>query len=150
MDVLESINKSEFQNLLSLYTQESYIIFNYILYKQKDDVVIGAPLGATMANVFLSFYEMKLRGQCPDELKPVFYMRDIDDVFVLFESAENLSKFHAYLYTCHLNMSFTFEKEVKGKLSSLHVKVSRQQGKSVTSVYRKPTFSGVYTHFESF
>ena len=32
----------------------------------------------------------------------------------------------------------------------LDVEVSRQQGKFVTSVYRKPTFSGVYTHFDSF
>ena len=32
----------------------------------------------------------------------------------------------------------------------LDAEVSRQQGKVVTSVYRKPTFSGVYTHFDSF
>ena len=28
--------------------------------------------------------------------------------------------------------------------------VIREQGKFVTSVYRKPTFSDVYTHFDSF
>ena len=47
-------------------------------------------------------------------------------------------------------MSFSFEQEKNGKLSFLHVEVSRGKGKFVTTVYRKPTFSGVYTHFESF
>ena len=32
-DVIEGINKSEFKNLLSLATQESYFIFNDVLYK---------------------------------------------------------------------------------------------------------------------
>ena len=42
------------------------------------------------------------------------------------------------------------EQEKNGKLSFLDVEVSREKGKFVTTVYRKPTFSGVYTHFESF
>ena len=47
-------------------------------------------------------------------------------------------------------MSFSFEQEINGKLSFLDVEVSRQQGKFVTTVYRKPTFSGVYNHSDSF
>ena len=58
-DVIEGINKSEFKNLLSHATQESYFIFHDVLYKQKDGVAMGSPLGRTMANVFLSFYEVK-------------------------------------------------------------------------------------------
>ena len=108
------------------------------------------PLGPTMANFFLSFYEMKWLEQCPNEFKPVFYRRYVDDIFVLFQSAEHLSKFHTYLNTCHPNMSCSFEQEINDKLSFLDVEVSRQQGKFVTTVYRKPTFSGVYTHFDSF
>ena len=50
---IERINKSEFENLLSLANQESYFMFNYILYKQKDSVAMGSLLGPTMANVFL-------------------------------------------------------------------------------------------------
>ena len=47
-------------------------------------------------------------------------------------------------------MSFSFEQEKDGKLSFLDIEVSRQEDHFVTTVYRKPTFSGVYTHFESF
>ena len=149
-DVIEGINKSEFKNLLSLATQESYFIFNDVLYKQKDGVAMGSPLGPTMANVFLSFYEIKWLEQCPKEFKPVFYRRYVDDIFVLFESAEHLSKFRNHFNTCHPNMSFSFEQEKNGKLSFLDTEVSREKGKFVTTVYRKPTFSGVYTHFERF
>ena len=109
-----------------------------------------SPLGLTMENVFLSFYEVKRFEQCPKEFKPVFDRRSVDDIFVLFESAEHLSKFRDYFNTCHPNMSFSFEQEKNGKLSFLDVEVSREKGKFVTTVYRKPTFSGLYTHFESF
>ena len=43
----------------------------------------------------------------------------------------------------------SFEKK-KGKMSFLDVKISRENGKFVTTVYPKPTLSGVYSHFESF
>ena len=71
-DVIESINKSEFKNLLSLDTQELYFIFNDAFYKQKGEVAMGSSLGSTMANVFLSFYEVKWLEQCPKEFKLVF------------------------------------------------------------------------------
>ena len=111
---------------------------------------MGSPLGPTMANVFLSFYEVKWLEQCPKELKPVFCRRYVDGIFVLFESAEHLSKFRNYFNTRHPNMSFSFEQEKNGRLSFLDVEVSREKGKFITTVYRKPTFSGAYTHFESF
>ena len=41
-------------------------------------------------------------------------------------------------------------KRTKRNLSFLDIEVFREKGKFVTTVYRKPTFSGVYTHFESF
>ena len=47
-------------------------------------------------------------------------------------------------------MSFSFEQEKDGKLSFLDIEVFREKGKFVTTVYKKPTVSGVYTHFESF
>ena len=47
-------------------------------------------------------------------------------------------------------MPFSFEKEKKGKASFLDVEFSRENGKFVTTVYHKPTFSDFYTHFESF
>ena len=47
-------------------------------------------------------------------------------------------------------MSFTIEPELNNKISFLDVNFVLEQGKFITSFYRKPTFSGVFTHFDSF
>ena len=145
-DTVEGLNKSEFKELFSLATKESYFIFNELLYKQ----AMGSPLGPTLANAFLCFYEKKWLEQCPEEFKPVYYRRYVDDIFALFRSQDHLIKFRHYFNKCHPNMNFTFEQEKNGKFSFLDVEVSRDGNTFVTSVYREPTFSGVYTHFDSF
>ena len=125
-DVIEGINKLVFKNILSLVPQESYFIFNNVFYKQKDGVAMRSPLGPNMANFFFSFYEISWLELCPKKFKPFFYRRYVDDIFVLFESAEHLSKFCNYFNTCHPSMSFSFEKEKNGKLSFLDIEVSRE------------------------
>ena len=75
-----------------LATKESYFIFNKVLYKQKDGVVMGSPLGPTSANAFLCFYERKWLEECPSEFKPVFYRRYVDDIFALVKSTSHLEK----------------------------------------------------------
>ena len=47
-------------------------------------------------------------------------------------------------------MNFTFENESENYMPFLDVKVIRSDGSFITSLYRKPTFSGVYTNFGSF
>ena len=111
---------------------------------------MGLPLGPTLANAFLSHYEKIWLEWCPQEIKPLFCRRYVDDIFVLFESQDKLIKFWDYFNGFHPNMSFSNEVERDGKLSFLDVNVFREEGQFVTNVYRKPTFSGVYTHFESF
>ena len=58
-DSIEVLNKCEFKELLSLATKKSCFIFNKILHKQIDGVVMGSPLGPTLANSCLCFYEKK-------------------------------------------------------------------------------------------
>ena len=47
-------------------------------------------------------------------------------------------------------MKFINEKEVNGSLSFLDVLISRSNKGFTTTVYHKPTFSGVYSNFTSF
>ena len=92
-DVIEDINKEEFRNLLSLPTKKSYFIFNEVLYKQEDRVVIGSPLGPTLANVFLCFYVRKWLEKCPLEFEPVFYRKYVDNIFVSSKSTNYFERF---------------------------------------------------------
>ena len=149
-DTVEGFKKSELKQLLCLATKESYFIFNGLLYKQIDGVAMGSPLGPSLANAFLSYYEKNWLNNCPQGFKPIFYRRYVDDIFLLFKSNDHLKYFQDFLNSCHINMSFSMETEKENKLSFLDVEVIREQGKFTTIVYRKPTFSGVYSNFESF
>ena len=87
---------------------------------------------------------------CPSHFKPIIYRRFLDDTFSLFRSKDHVEKFRNYLNKQHKNKKFTSEIEENGSLSFLDIKISRENNKFVTSIYRKPTFSGVFTNFESF
>ena len=91
-----------------------------------------------------------MNKSCPLEYRPLCYRRYVDDIFVLFKSSGHLKLFQSYLNSCHVNKSFTLETEQNNKISFLDVNVIREKGKFVTSACCKPTFSGVYTHFDSF
>ena len=54
-------------------------------------------LGPTLANAFLCFNEQVWLNEYPDELKPAYYRRHVDGIFVLFHSPDHLEKFKNYL-----------------------------------------------------
>ena len=125
-------------------------IFDGTLYQQIDGGAIASPLGPTLANEFLIYGEKNCLDNCPLEYRPLYYRRYVDDIFVLFNSAEHLKRFHSYLNSRHFNIYFSIENEKDNGMSFLEVNIIREKDKFTTSVYRKPTFSGIYTHFDSF
>ena len=50
----------------------------------------------------------------------------------------------------HPNIKFTFEVENNNYFSFLDAKICRKNSKFTTSVFRKPTFSDVFSNFDSF
>lgn len=54
-DTVEGLIKSEFKTLQSLSFHESYFVFNGVLYKQEDGVIMSLPLGQTLANAIYCF-----------------------------------------------------------------------------------------------
>ena len=111
---------------------------------------MGSPLGPALAKILMCNFENKWIKDFPHSLKPVFYRRYVDDIFVLFSSLDQAEKFKKYLSSKHPNINFSLEKENEGRSSFLDVNIFREKGKFVTNVYRKKTFSGVYTNFGSF
>ena len=77
---------------------------------------MGSPLGPTLANVFLCFYERKWLEKCPLEFKSVFHRRYFDDIFFLFKSTDHLEKFVTTLILVTRTCPFHLRKE-KGKMS---------------------------------
>ena len=111
---------------------------------------MGSPLGPTLANLFLAYYEEKWLNDCPVQFKPQYYRRYVDDVFLMFENRSQVLKFFRYMNSRHPSIKFTVEEEENGSLSFLDIKITRNGNKLATSIHRKKTFSGVYLNYDSY
>ena len=142
--------KDEFMSLLRLAVLDNIFIFNGYLYKQIDGVAMGSPLGPTLANIFLCYHEKKWLSDCPPEFKPLLYRRYVDDLFLLFDNEHQANSFLNYLNNKHHKIEFTFESETNNSLNFLDISINKHNQKFTTSIYRKPTFTGLGTNFFSF
>ena len=78
------------------------------------------------------------------------YKRYAHDIFVLFKSKEHLKVFVHYMSSKHRNIKCTFETEDSNNFSFLDAKITWQNKPFATSIFRKATFSGVFTNYNSF
>ena len=94
--------------------------------------------------------EKKWLLECAVEFLPTVHKRYADDILVTFNSYSQLLKFVDYTNHQHPNIKFTFKVEKNNNFPFLGVTICREKNKFTTSVLRKPTFSGVFTNFDSF
>ena len=109
----------------------------------------GSPLGPVLANIFVGYYESRLLQSISHEL-PEWFKRYVDDAFAIFNGYSATNTFLVTLNKIHPSLKFTCEYEKDNKLSFLDVLVHKDDTDSLISVYRKPTFTGLYTRFDSF
>ena len=133
-ELLCNISKNQFEKLLRAALSNNYFLFDGIIYQQIDKVAMGSPLGRSLANAFLAHEQIWL-NDCPDEFKPVYYKRNVHDIFALFRSSHQFEKFNEYLNTKHANTKFISEKEVNGSLPFLDMLISQNKEGVTTTVY---------------
>ena len=107
---------------------------------------MGHPLGPKKLMLFCVISRKKWLAEWPVEFLPNVYKRYVDDIFVTFNSYSQLLKFVDY--TNHILTSSSLSK-LKNNVSFLDVKICREN-KFITSVFRKPTLSSVFTNLGSF
>ena len=107
---INDINKIDFEKLLKQLYKKAFQ-FRRKTYKQIDGVAMGSPLGPTLANAFLCCHEKIWLNECPDEFKPAYYRRSVDNILALFCPPDHLEKFKMYVNSKHRNIRFTCEKE---------------------------------------
>ena len=88
--------------------------------------------------------------------RPLVYFRYVDDTFAVFNNEEDCNTFLTHFNSLHPSLRFTYEKESNLSLSLslslpfLDVLVERHDSEFLTSMYRKPTFTGQYLRWNSF
>jgi hypothetical protein len=142
------LTKDELRRLLLICTTKSHFQFDKVYYEQVDGVAMGSPLGPLFANVFMSDFENKLMKQLKN-LGVKTWLRYVDDIFATLENKEDAEKILEFLNNQHGNIKFTIEHETDGKQPFLDTEVERHIGKYTTTVYHKPTFTGVYLNWTS-
>ena len=75
----------------------------------------------------------------------------MDDIFCLFDNQEDAQNFLLYLNKQHPNIKFTEDPEKNGSLPFLDVNIGKGEGGHFeTSIYHKPSFTGLLTNFLSY
>ena len=111
-------------------------------------VAMGSPLAPILANFFIGYHE---KGWISNYNYGglLYYKRYVDDIFAIFENKDHAVSFYSHINRQHSNINFTIETEKNCKLSFLDVLVCNKPN-LITSVYRKPTYTGLLTNFNSF
>ena len=143
------MDHTQFRKLLGFAVKENHFVFNGQLFDQTDGVAMGSPLGPSLANLFMSHLEKRFLTNCPSEFKPVLYRRYVDDTYCLFRDRDHVAMFLECINCQHPNINFTAEIEAEYSLHFLDVLVTREGNNFMTSLYRKKTFTGLYTDFAS-
>jgi hypothetical protein len=142
---LTNIPRDQLKGLLEFNTRDIQFLFNGSLYRQKDGVGMGSPLGPFLADIFMSTLEKQILPR----LNPTdFYRRYVDDTFVVCESEKQADELLSALNGLHERITFTMEPEHKDSLHFLDVLLKRNiDGSILRSVFHKQKSSLQYTHF---
>ena len=108
------------------------------LFRQRDGVAMGSPLGVLFANAYMNEVEERTFEKTR---KPKIYARYVDDIFVAIDKpgqSEELAK--ALCENSCLN--FTIEKSKNGSLPFLDVQIKQENNTYRTEVYTKKTNAG--------
>ena len=143
-----NIKESDLVKLLQLATKDQLFQFEGNLYQQIDGVAMGSLLGPLMANTFLCSLEEKLERY---NKLPNLYRRYVDDTItaICMPYVAGAESFLSMLNECHPSISFTMELASKNKLPLLGMEITKNGHQMSTSVYRKPSITGLPLHFHS-
>ena len=134
------------KRLLLLITKGVAFSFNGDLYTQVEGVMMGSPLGALFANIFMAELENNIVPRLQDLSS---WNRYVDDTFAFVRQGKEkavLEELNRY----HPSIKFTYEVEESNKIPFLDVLITNKNGSLQTSVYRKSTNTDVYMNWNSY
>ena len=150
-------NRFEMKWLLEISTQESHFIYNGKVYSQINGIAMGSPLGPLFADMYINYLESKLMPRLKRN-GVLFWRRFVDDTFVILDKDANVDNVIEILNSFDQDIIFTCEQENNNSLPFLDILVTRKTTNKSwtttssfdTTIYRKTTYTGLITKWDSF
>ena len=109
---------------------------------------MGSLISPIVANLYMENFEVRALSTSPNP--PLMWKRFVDDIFVVMKKAHK-EEFLTHLNSVDKNIQFTTEEpRPDGSLPFLDILVTPDKdGRLDTTVYRKPTHTNQYMHWDS-
>ena len=127
-------------------TKNVHFTFNGETFTQVDGVAMGSPLELILAGIFMVELERNLIPILKNHLS--CWRRCVDDTICFIKNG-SVKHVLSTLNNFHSSIKFTYETEKGNKLSFLYVLI-RTGDNIETCVFRKPTNTDIYIHWNSF
>ena len=140
--------------LLETSTKETHFIFDKNIYIQKNGIAMGSPLGPLFADIYMNYLESKLMPKLKEN-GLLFWRRFVDDTFTILRKDADIAKLIEILNSFDTEIIFTSEEETNNSIAFLDILISRAPSNSPksslsTTIYRKATYTGLLTKWQSF
>ena len=147
-------NRSEMRWLLETSTKETHFIFDKNIYIQKNVIAMGSSLGPLFADIYMNYLESKLMPKLKEN-GLLFWRRFVDDTFTILRKDADIAKLIEILNSFDTEIIFTSEEETNNSIAFLDILITRAPSNSPkssfsTTIYRKATYTGLLTKWQSF
>ena len=111
------------------------------LYRQKEGIAMGSPLGVLFANAYMNEIEDRVFNSSDFTVRPHIYKRYVDDIYLEVANEGDLNKLKEEMESKSI-LKFTYEIGTDKKLPFLDVCVNISDGHHDLQVHRKKTDAG--------
>ena len=142
-----SLTTDRIADLLELCLRSTYFMYQGEFFEQQDGVAMGSPVSATVANLYMEYFEDLALSKATE--KPRLWKRYVDDTCCIVKKGTEEGLLQ-HLNSIRPTIQFTMEVEEKGKISFLDCELHRKEdGRLDVTVHRKATHTDRYLHFDS-
>ena len=143
-----SMSVNHIIRLLEFCLGSTYFTFKGRFYEQQEGAAMGSPISPIVANLYMEDMETKAIQSAQNP--PSFWRRFVDDTLTTIKSSQ-IENFLQHLNSIHHHIQFTKEdSKPDGSMPFLDILITpREDGSLKTTVFRKPTHTDLYLHWDS-